>query len=479
MALYRHLLVVCGCALAGSAFGALTDGLAAYYDFESGLEDQSGHARHLVTATGDPEAAWAGGTVTRGASSVDRNTLLAGNALNLVDDDNDVLKAPLGSGPSTTVAGTYDLGGDFTISAWHLLAPLPNNTSTRYFVFEGEDNYDVSWGISSGDTYVAYVAQTAAGSSVLPRLEWHHVVHVFNTSGNEMTINLYVNGQFVDSMSAPAADMDVDRIVIGDARDLAGDREWDGLLDEVASWERALSAVEVRELHERGQAGLGVLTDPAATGKAILSLTTVPAGGGTVSPAWALVNTGSVHAIEARPTLGWRFTGWSGGFNGQTTAFSHIVTSSVTSVASFERDLTDPDDDGLTTHDELVLHGTDPAEADSDDDGIPDGDEVLRTRTDPRADDSTLLASLTNTFSSAAAGRIALTPAGIVPLGSSARIDIGFQQSPDGTVWSALELTNAVLEPMAPPGRLRLRVPAPSPAAAVWLVQPAPTPDAH
>ena len=82
MALYRHLLVVCGCALAGSAFGALTDGLAAYYDFESGLEDQSGHARHLVTATGDPEAAWAGGTVTRGASSVDRNTLLAGNALN-------------------------------------------------------------------------------------------------------------------------------------------------------------------------------------------------------------------------------------------------------------------------------------------------------------------------------------------------------------------------------------------------------------
>ena len=470
MAFRHHLLVVCCCALSGSAFGTLTDGLAAYYDFESGLDDQSGHARHLVTATGTPEAAWAGGTVTRGASSVDRSTLLAGNALNLVDVDNDVLKAPLGSGPSTAAAGTYDLGDTFTISAWHLLAPLPDNTSTRYFVFEGEDNFDVSWGISSGDTYVAYVAQTTAGSLSLPRLAWQHVVHVFNTSGNEMTIDLYVNGQFVDSMSAPAVDMDVDRIVIGDARDSAGDREWDGLLDEIAIWERALSPVEIREVYERGQAGLGVLTDPVAAGKAILSLAAEPAGGGTVSPAWALVNTGSVQTVEARPTLGWRFTGWSGAFAGQTATFSHTVTSSVNAVASFERDLTDPDDDGLTTHDELVLHGTAPDQSDSDDDGIPDGKEILVTHTDPRADDAALLATLGNAFSAATSGRLALTPTDGREIGGSMQVSVGFLQSTNGVSWSAVTLDQAVLDTFSPGARLRLRFPMQPDAPGVWRI---------
>ena len=422
----RLHLLACLCALSGNVDAGLTEGLAAYYDFESGLEDQSGHARHLTVATGTPEPAWSGGTVTRGAASVVRNTLLAGKALNLVDDDNDVLKAPLGSGPSTTAAGTYNLGGNFTISAWHLLAPLPNNTSTRYFVFEGEDNFDVSWGISSNEIYVAYVAQTAAGSLSLPRLAWQHVAHVFKTSGNEMTIDLFVNGLYVDSMSTPAAGMDVDRMVFGDARDLAGDREWDGLLDEIALWDRALTPVEVRELHERGRAGLGVLMDPATAGKAILSLTAWPTRGGTVSPAWALVNTGSVQTIAAQPTLGWRFTGWSDGFTGRTTAFSLTVTSSVTAVASFERDLTDPDNDGLTTYDEILRHGTDPAEADSDDDGVPDGDEILLTHTNPHADDAALLAAFDNAFSPASSGRLALTPAEGRAAGSGAQVSVGF-----------------------------------------------------
>lgn len=472
MTVRLHLLVLCGCVLSRSAFGALTDGLAAYYGFESGLEDQSGHARHMVAATGTPEAPWAGGTVTRGSGSVDRSTLLAGNALNLVDEDNDVLKAPLGSGPSTTAAGTHDLGGSFTVSAWHLLAPLPGNASTRYFVFEGEDNYDISWGISSGDTYVAYVAQTPAGSASLSQSAWHHVVHVFKTSGLEMTIDLYVNGLFVDSMAAPASGMDFDRIVFGDARDLAGDREWDGLLDEIALWSRALTPVEIRELHERGRAGLGVLTDPATVGRGILFLDVEPAAGGAVSPAWALVNTGAVQTIEAIPSAGWRFTGWSGGFHGQPSAFTHTVASSVTAVALFERDLNDPDTDGLTTYDELVLHRTDPFDADSDNDGIPDDDEIFLIRTDPRSDDAGLFAALDNAFSAATAGHLALTPAGINASGLSAQIEIGFNYSLDMMMWAELELSSAVLEPIDPPGRLRLRAPAPSAVKDVWLIRP-------
>jgi hypothetical protein len=44
-------------------------------------------------------------------------------------------------------------------------------------------------------------------------------------------------------------------------------------------------------------------------------------------------------------------------------------------VGAFELEL-DTDEDGLTDHDELTLHGTDPFDADTDDDGLLDGDEI-------------------------------------------------------------------------------------------------------
>ena len=146
------------------------------------------------------------------------------------------------------------------------------------------------------------------------------------------------------------------------------------------------------------------------------------------------------------------------------------MTSSVTAVASFERDLSDPDDDGLTTHDELVLHGTDPAEADSDDDGLPDGDEILLTHTNPHADDAALLATLGNAFSAATSGRLALTPADGREIGGSMQVSVGFLQSTNGVSWSAVALDQAALDTLLPGSRLRLRFPMQPGAPGVWRV---------
>merc|ERR1712093_238985 len=44
--------------------------------------------------------------------------------------------------------------------------------------------------------------------------------------------------------------------------------------------------------------------------------------------------------------------------------------------ASFGQDTRDPDQDGLTNFEELVIHGTDPNNPDSDGDGFSDGTEV-------------------------------------------------------------------------------------------------------
>jgi hypothetical protein len=48
----------------------------------------------------------------------------------------------------------------------------------------------------------------------------------------------------------------------------------------------------------------------------------------------------------------------------------------------------DDDDDGLTNHVEITVHGTDPFDSDTDDDGLNDGDEVNLYETDPLEPDS-------------------------------------------------------------------------------------------
>ena len=50
--------------------------------------------------------------------------------------------------------------------------------------------------------------------------------------------------------------------------------------------------------------------------------------------------------------------------------------------ANFEQDQRDPDQDGLTNYEELIVHGTDPDNADSDGDGFEDGLEITEN-TDP------------------------------------------------------------------------------------------------
>ena len=75
------------------------------------------------------------------------------------------------------------------------------------------------------------------------------------------------------------------------------------------------------------------------------------------------------------------FSHWSGDFGTSKDANLTVpFNSSVT--AHFEKDLRDPDGDGLSNYDELAVHGTDPDNADMDFDGLTDGEEIA-IGTDP------------------------------------------------------------------------------------------------
>jgi uncharacterized repeat protein (TIGR02543 family) len=104
---------------------------------------------------------------------------------------------------------------------------------------------------------------------------------------------------------------------------------------------------------------------------------------GTVSGA-GIYPLGSVASAEASPALGYLFFRWTGDASGADNPLSLIMGENQTVGADFGRDGRDPDGDGLINYQELVLHGTDPNDADSDDDGFNDGLEISED-TNPNA----------------------------------------------------------------------------------------------
>lgn len=90
-------------------------------------------------------------------------------------------------------------------------------------------------------------------------------------------------------------------------------------------------------------------------------------GSGTYEP-------GTPTAITANPNPGYRFTGWTGDASGTKNPLTITMDANKTIGATFEKDLSDVDADGLTAYDELVLTRTNPLLADTDGDGKNDGD---------------------------------------------------------------------------------------------------------
>ena len=80
--------------------------------------------------------------------------------------------------------------------------------------------------------------------------------------------------------------------------------------------------------------------------------------------------------LNAVGNPGYLFTSWSGDASGSENPLTLIMDADKEISAAFDKDTSDPDGDNLSSHDELVLHGTDPNNPDSDGDGFNDGDEI-------------------------------------------------------------------------------------------------------
>ena len=141
--------------------------------------------------------------------------------------------------------------GDFTISMWIWNGmPIDGREVTGWFLSHGNDHglspnsLSVGLGGTSGNAGKLIVAvgdQTVTfGSNEIPRWTWQHVGVI--RKGDQLTA--FVNGQKECDRSAPQ--LNHETLFIGGRCD--GSANWEGRIDEVAMWDRALSSKEIRQL---------------------------------------------------------------------------------------------------------------------------------------------------------------------------------------------------------------------------------------
>jgi len=142
----------------------------------------------------------------------------------------------------------FDITGEITVAAWLNIRSIPNAWTGA--VVKGEN----AWRLSNVDMDPRFhfgitiwnAPDTASvdGATAVGYDEWHHVTGTFDGAN----INVYLDG--VLDGSAPTTEpigISTTNLFIGENSESPG-RSWDGLIDEVMIFDRALSADKILEL---------------------------------------------------------------------------------------------------------------------------------------------------------------------------------------------------------------------------------------
>ena len=449
---------------AGAASAALTDNLLAYWNFDS---DANNHA--AASGGSAYHGTLIGGATTTGTPKIGTGALL----LDGVNDYVDV----------TTMAG-LDINQPWTVAAWYKSDVA--YSALRGMVYETSGTYSISYGLREGTptTNTAHqvftdngpsadVSQSVQISDAATINTWHHIVTVFTpaTASTAGSMIGYLDGSQQFSLNIPAGDTlgAVNGFHIGTFRSATAGtsgRWFDGTIDEVSIWSRGLSLTEATELYSRGQSGYS-LTDT----KVSITLSAAPIGAGSVSGS-GVYDLNSAVPVAATPAPGYVFHSWEGDFAGQPASFTHTATANVTALGVFAEDTADTDSDGLTNHEEIVIHQTLPNDSDTDNDGIPDGAEVNQTGTNPSQDDSALVNFVRQNLSPATAGRIAMGTPVIErdPITGTLGVRIAFYGTADQLAWSLISLDGPAVSIAVDGNYLNLTIPAPSAAVDSYIL---------
>lgn len=142
-----------------------------------------------------------------------------------------------------------DIGSELTVAAWIKVDALPPALTTivskdENFEFHLTDTGQVNWWWQNSGGTARQI--TTAGNAIDPGLGWHHIAIVYSQSAGSQTI--YVNGVVRGTAAFSEALMtNTDPLQIGSDQNFAG-RYFDGQIDEVYVYDRALSAADINTL---------------------------------------------------------------------------------------------------------------------------------------------------------------------------------------------------------------------------------------
>lgn len=282
----NHLIALSLLLATPLAHGAVTAGLVGYFDFESsGITNRAGTvgSDYAGPFENGSNSLGAAGTGVFGASSGTSGGI-SGNGIlfsGTTGSSTAGVTIPIGFG------GGQDLGSTFTVSSWVMLNGSPaDTTSDRYFVYEGGNlsatgNYDISLSVrdtigtfGDADTVAnnfQFYSQGASGgdgasgpsgsgegktitaSAATAPGQWVHLVQTYQAGATNTIISTYINGVAFGSVLTNAnANISSSGFVVGRARLSANDRPFDGMIDELAMWNRNLTQEEITELYNRG-----------------------------------------------------------------------------------------------------------------------------------------------------------------------------------------------------------------------------------
>ncbi|MCX5214579.1 PA14 domain-containing protein [Kitasatospora sp. NBC_00240] len=152
-----------------------------------------------------------------------------------------------------TAGPVLDTTGSYSVSAWATLDALPGNYATvaSQDGRRTENPFYLQYG--QGAFAFSVPGGVRARLPITPQLgHWYHLVGVHDVAAG--TISLYVDGTLAATVPATSADVSTGPLSLGRAKWNGGNVDfWNGSIDQVHAYDKALTAAEVSALHTAEQ----------------------------------------------------------------------------------------------------------------------------------------------------------------------------------------------------------------------------------
>ncbi len=216
------------------------EGLIAYYPFDTSFANAQGNSLYDGQPIGHVETS-------------NEDVMVGSGALKIDDYTDTAILVTIE--PSPVVAGQQQV----TVTGWFKFKDISDDgTDARPFVLESSD-YHISYGtrweddlLDGGEWYLRGDPEFSdtSGPTITPEDPWHHFALVYNA--DEGYAEFYFDGELRDHYDAsPGTGLnETSYINIGDYRARNGGRNFDGYIDDVAFFDVALNADQIKAMYE-------------------------------------------------------------------------------------------------------------------------------------------------------------------------------------------------------------------------------------